>query len=507
MTSETSLDQLEQRIQDVSLELDREAMRRAGYRVVDWLVARQAGLRESPLGCELSRAETEKLLREKLPEEPAPFEQVFEEYLEKVAPNAFQLDHPRFFAFIPSAPNFASILAEVLAAGTNVFAGTWLESSGPSQVELVVIDWFKDMLGLPSESGGLLVSGGSVANLTALAAARHKVLNDQVQNAVVYLSEQSHASVERGLRLLGFQASQLRRISTDARYRMNSAALVTAVRRDLKDGLRPFAVIATAGTTNTGAVDPLSEIADLAAEFSLWFHVDAAYGGFAALTERGKKMLAGIERADSVILDPHKWFFCPFEAGCVLVSQARVLRETFRIMPDYMRDVARKERELNFCDYGLQLTRSFRALKVWMTVKTFGARRIREVIDQCLDLADYAAQLFAQSPRLTVLTRPQLGVFIFRYLPERIPAKAREAEQLLNRLNESLEAKVIAGRRLMLSSTRLGRRQVLRFCILNHRTRKEDVREALRLIEEYGRQAEAEARKSASPHPPARSEV
>jgi glutamate/tyrosine decarboxylase-like PLP-dependent enzyme len=492
MASERTLDQLERRIQDISLEMDLETARSAGYRIVDWLIARRKGLRESPLGRELSREETEELLREKFPEEPRSFDQVFDEYVEKVAPNAFQLDHPRFFAFIPSAPNFAGILAEALVAGTNVFAGTWLESSGPSQVELVVIDWFKEMLGLPEETGGLLVSGGSVANLTALAAARHKALSDQAQDAVVYLTDQTHASVERGLRLLGFKASQLRRIPTDAAYRMDPASLAASIQQDRKEGLRPFAVVASAGTTNTGAVDPLAEVADVAAEYSLWFHVDAAYGGFAALTQRGKKLLAGIERADSVVLDPHKWLYCPFEAGCVILRQAQTLRETFRIMPDYMRDVAREEREINFCDYGLQLTRSFRALKVWMTVKTIGARRIRAVVDQCLDLAEYAAQLFAQSPRLTVFTQPQLGVFTFQYSPEKIPASPHDAKQFLNRVNENLQARIIAGRRLMISSTQLRGRHVLRCCILNHSTCKKDVREALRLIEEYGRQAEAE---------------
>lgn len=488
--SEIPLGELEQRIRNVSLDLDPAAMRQAGYRVVDWIVSRLEGIRESPLGNELSREETEELLREDLPEEPAGFDRAFDEYTQKVAPHAVQLDHPRFFAFIPSAPNFVSILADALVAGTNVFAGTWLEASGPSQVELVVVDWFKKMLGLPENAAGLLVSGGSVANLTALAAARHARLNDQLQGAVVYLSDQTHASVDRALWLLGFKPDQVRRIATDAEYRLSSAALSHTIRTDISRGLCPFAVVANAGTTNTGAIDPLGEIADIAHKHSLWLHVDAAYGGFAALTERGCKLLRGIERADSAVLDPHKWFYCPFEAGCVLVREGRLLREAFRIMPDYMRDAAREEREVNFCDYGVQLTRSFRALKVWMAVKAFGARRFREVIDQCLDLAEYAARLFENSSRLVVLTRPQLGVFTFRYVPEDLPAGEGEAEEYLNRLNREVQSRIVAGRKLMTSSTRLGNRFVLRFCVLNHRARKEDVREALRLVEEYGRQAE-----------------
>ena len=484
-----SLQELEARISDASFDSDPESMRRDGYRVVDWLVDRFTRLPSGPLGRELSREETEKLLREAMPEHPAGFERVFEEYTSKVAPYAMHLDHPRFFAFIPSAPSFASVLGDMLAAGTNVFAGTWLESSGPSQVELVVIDWFKQMLGLPESAAGLLVSGGSVANLTALAVARRAVLNDDPTGAVVYLSEQAHASIDRALRILGFSEGQLRRVATDAEYRLDPRELARCIREDHDAGSRPFAVVASAGTTNTGAVDPLGELADIAAEHRLWLHADAAYGGFGALTERGRALLAGIERADSVVLDPHKWLYCPFEAGCVIVRQGSRMRETFRILPEYMKDVAREEREVNFCDYGLQLTRSFRALKVWMGVKTYGARSFRQTIDRCLDLAEYATLLIADLPWFELVTRPQLGILTFRYVPPGLPRTA-QGEDFLNRLNRDLVARIISSGKLMLSSTRLGARQVLRLCMLNHRTRKQDVREALRLIEEFGRAAE-----------------
>jgi aromatic-L-amino-acid/L-tryptophan decarboxylase len=490
MANDPVLEELEAKLRDLSLDIDPASMRRAGYQVIDWIVARLANMRETSLGEELTREETEKLLREPLPEQPSPFESVFEKFTRHVAPNAMQLDHPRFFAFIPSAPNFVSILADALVAGTNVFAGTWLESSGPSQVELVVIDWFKQILGLPADAAGLLVSGGSVANLTALAVARRAMLNDQVDNAVVYLPDQTHASIDRGLRILGIPERQLRRIPTDSDYRLDIAALARQIRKDRAEGLKPFAVVANAGTTNTGAIDPLAEVARLARENALWLHVDAAYGGFAALTERGRKLLQGIEQADSLVLDPHKWFYCPFEAGCAIVRQGRLMRETFRILPEYMRDVAREEREVNLCDYGLQLTRSFRALKVWMAVKTFGIRRYREVIDQCLDLTKFAARLFEKSPRLAIVTPPSLGIFTFRYVPRRLPLNGSEREEVINRFNTMLMEKIISSRQLMLSSTLLGSKQVLRFCVLNHRTRKEDIRQALRLIERFGQEIE-----------------
>ena len=493
MNSPLPSDQLASKTAPVSLDMDPETMRKAGYQVVDWLIERIESLRESSLGSELSRAETEKVLREPMPDEPSDFREVFDEYKRKVAPYAFQLDHPRFFAFIPSAPTFAGVLAETLVAGTNFFSGTWLESSGPSQVELIVIDWFKQMLGLPDQAAGLLVSGGSVANLTALAVARHSMLEDVPADAVVYLSDQTHASVDRALRLLGFSAAQIRRIPSQPDFRMDVPKLQEQIRKDRGEGRRPFAVVANAGTTNTGAVDPLMEIGAVARREELWFHVDAAYGGFAALSERGRKLLSGIEGADSVVLDPHKWLYCPFEAGCVIVRQGRLLPETFRILPEYMRDVAREVQEVNFCDYGLQLTRSFRALKVWMTIKTFGARRLSQIINQCLDLTEYAARRFPESPRFEIITPPSLGIFTFRYIPAKPKPVDPPAEMLLDGLNRKLVAKIISGQKLMLSSTQLGSRYALRFCVLNHRTRQDDIDEALRLIEACGREVEQES--------------
>ncbi len=487
MQSETPLEELASRIKDLSLDLDPDIMRLAGYRVMDWIVERQQRLPECELGRELSREETEALLREPMPEEGLDFGKVLKEYFQKVAPNVVPVDHPRFFGFIPSAPTYISMLADALVGGSNVFAGTWFESSGPSQVEIVVIDWFKEMLGLPPEAAGLLVSGGSVASLTALAVARHEVLHDEIADAVVYFSDQTHASIDRALRLLGFRGDQTRRIASDGEFRLNMAQLRDRIGRDLMAGLRPFAVIANAGTTSTGAIDPMMEIRRLTRQHGMWFHVDAAYGGFAALSERGRALLAGIEQADSVVLDPHKWFYCGYETGCVIVQRGQLMRETFKILPEYMTDVAREEREVNFCDYGVQLTRAFRALKVWMTVKTFGASRLREIIDQCMDLTEYAARLFGQSPRIVITSPPSLGIFTFRYIPEGFDSSSQEED--LNRFNADLVRRAIASRRIVLSSTRLGSQYTIRLCVLNHRTRKADIEEALRLVEQFGQEA------------------
>jgi aromatic-L-amino-acid/L-tryptophan decarboxylase len=477
---------------EVTLELPPEAMRKAGYRVVDFLVDRIVNLPESLFGAELSREQTERLLREEMPENPQDFEEVFGEYLSKVVPNFRQVDHPRFFAFIPSSPTFPSILADALVSGTNIFAGTWFEASGPSQIELLVIDWFKKMLGLPPEAGGLFVSGGSVANLHALTVARKFMLKDRLQRSTIYCTAHAHACFDRSFYVLGFKPNQIRRVPTDEAFRMDVGRLSEMVRRDRRAGKRPFLVIASAGTTNVGAIDPLEDIAAIALRESLWFHVDAAYGGFAAMTKRGAKLLQGIEQADSVVLDPHKWLYCPFEAGCVIVRDHSQLKETFHILPEYMRDTVRKDSEINFCDYGLQLTRGFRALKVWMSLKTFGAERIRRVIDQCMDLAGYGAEHFAESPNLQIVTRPSLGIFTFRYVPTRLSLGDPRDEAYLNRLNQTLIARIIAGRELMLSSTVLGEKHILRFCVLNYRSRRQDIQEARLIIERLGRAIDRE---------------
>lgn len=478
--------------QEISLDADTETMRRAGYQVVDWIVERLATLRDSPLGKEISRKEAEGLIHEPMPEEPAEFERVLGEFREKVAPNAVALDHPRFFAFIPSAPTYASIFGDALAAGMNAFAGTWFEGAGPAQVEITVLDWFRQIIGLPETAFGLLVSGGSVANLTALAVARHAMLDDRTDRATVYFADQTHSSIDRALRLLGFPESQWRRVACDEFFRLDPRALAEQVETDRRRGFRPFAVVASAGTTNTGAVDPLPAVAEVARRSGLWLHIDAAYGGFAALTERGKRVLAGIELADSVILDPHKWFYCPFEAGCVLVRDRRLLLETFRILPDYMRDIEREDREVNFCDYGVQLTRAFRALKVWMNFKVFGLRRLRDVTDQCLDLAQEGAAMFAASPRIEIVTPPSLGIFSFRYVPRALSPERADHEGFLNRFNTRLVSRITKNGRVFLSSTRLRSQTVLRVCVLNHRTRRDDLREALAAVEQAGAELEAE---------------
>lgn len=451
-----------------------------GYAVVDVLVRRLATLDEQPAWRTATRAEMEARLRQGPPATPQPFEAILEQLVGDALEFAGRIDHPRFVAFVPTSPTWPSILGDFLAAGFNIFQGTWLESAGPSEIELIVLDWFREWLGLPPGASGLLLSGGSAANLTALVVARHARLGGPDPDAVIYASEQVHSSMERAAAILGFRRERVRLLPTDSRFRLRPEALAAAVDADAAAGLRPFLVVANGGATSTGAIDPLGEIAGLCAARGLWLHVDAAYGGFAVLTERGRAWLDGIGRADSVTLDPHKWLFQAYEAGCLLVREGRLLRDAFRVMPHYLQDTAVEDEaaEVNFGERGIQLSRMARAIKIWVSLKYFGVPAFRQAIDTALDLALEAERRIRASPELELLSPAMLGVVAFRRHPPGIDDAAR-----LERINAALLRRVLDSGLAMVSSTRLHGAYALRLCIMNYRTRAEDVHRILDAFE------------------------
>jgi glutamate/tyrosine decarboxylase-like PLP-dependent enzyme len=462
------------------LQLSRDEMRRLGYRIVDRLIEHFENVHEKPVTRLASRIELEARLREPIPEQPASADALIDQLERDVWSNIGHLNHPRFFAFVPSPNNFVSVMADALTSGFNPFAGTWLAGSGPAQIELVTIDWLREMCGLPGTAGGLFVSGGSVANLTALTVARHIKLNDQIENAVVYCSDQTHSSIERALRVLGFTRMQLNRYQSDGSFRLPLKSLQEAVSLDRMKGCRPFCVIANAGTTNTGAIDPLNELADFCAAENLWLHVDGAYGAAAALCERGRKLLDGMGRADSLSLDPHKWLFQPFEIGCVLVRDAQALKQTFHILADYLEDTQRADEEVNFCERGIQLTRSFRALKLWLSFKVFGVAAFREAIDRGIEMAEFAESLLRKSACWEVISPATLGVITFRFIPE----MASEAE--INVINQKLVGAMMKDGFAFVTSTILNGRTVLRLCTINPRTTEGDIGATIQRIKELG---------------------
>jgi aromatic-L-amino-acid decarboxylase len=437
-------------------------IRALGYRVVDLIADHWQSVAEAPP----IRVGDPAVLRERLGE-PAPeagssVDAVLDQLASDVLPFVQHGDHPRFFARIPGPSNPVGVFADALAAGLNIFVGSWTGGSGPATVELVTLDWLREMFGLPAGSEGAFVSGGSVATLNALATARTHVLDaDEPTRAVTYLSDQAHAACSRALRTLGFADDQIRVLPTQADLRMPVSELRVAVAEDRVAGRRPFAVVATAGTTNTGAVDPLTELADLCHDEGMWMHVDAAYGGPAVICDAGRELLAGIERADSVAIDPHKWLFQPYECGVLLIRHRGALGKAFALHPEYLADVSGRTGEVNFFDRGVQLTRGFRALKLWMTLKIYGLEAIRRGIEHGIHTAERAEELL-RSAGWEIATTAQLGIVSFR--------RGEDAGRHLRTVTE-MQAEGVAA----VSSTVLHGLTVLRMCTIHPGTSESDL--------------------------------
>ena len=457
-----------------SLSLSREEMREFGYRVVDLLVEHFANLRDERVGAKVEPAKIISLFDKDPPESGRDPNEILKQLERDVFPNNLHVDHPRFFAFVPGPNNFVSTMADALAAGFNVFNGTWLGGSAAAAVELGVVRWLGRVCGFPESAGGLFVSGGSMANLTGLVAARHTLLQDRIDRATVYFSDQTHSSVQRALHVIGFMPEQMRKLPSDENFRLSIQTLRQAVEEDRAKGLRPFCVIANAGTTNTGAIDPLNELADLAAKEKLWLHIDGAFGAAAVLSERGRALLGGLDRADSISLDPHKWLFQSFECGCVLVRDVALLKSAFQIKPDYLRDVHRNVEEFNPADHGVQLTRSFRALKVWLSLQTFGVAAFREAITRGFELAEIAERELRGRKGWEILSPAQMATVCFRF---------GKSHELQTRLVDAMMKDEFA----LLTSTELRGVASLRLCTINPRTTERDIIETVDRLDQLGR--------------------
>jgi glutamate/tyrosine decarboxylase-like PLP-dependent enzyme len=445
-------------------------MRRLGYAVVDRIVEHLEGLRDAPP----LRVGDPEALRAQLggppPEEPGEPQAALDALFDDVLPWMQHGDHPRFFARIGSPGNYVSALADAAAAGLNVFAGSWVGGSGPATVELVVLDWLRELCGMPEGTEGVLTSGGSVANLAGLAAARAVRLGEEhAPEAVAYTSDQAHASVPRGLRTLGFAPEQVRLLASDGRFALTGETLRAAVEADLAAGRRPFCAIATAGTTSSGTVDELPALAAVCREHGLWLHVDGAYGAPAALSDAGRAALEGLELADSLVLDPHKWLFQPYEIGCVLVREPGALERAFSLRGPYLRDTLGGA--VDFRERGPQLTRGPRALKLWLSVRVFGMAAFREAVARGIALAEHAEALLRERGGWEVVTPAQLAIVTFRR------AGADDAEQ--TRIADAM----VAGGFAAPSTTVLGDRVVLRLCTINPRTTDADVEATIAAME------------------------
>ncbi len=458
-----------------------------GYRVVDMIVEHFSTVDEKRPVTHATRSEMDWLLREPIPESPTPVMDVLDHVEQNIFANSAHLDHSKFYSFVPSPNNIVSTFADALATGFNLFSGAWVSSPGAAELEMLTTNWLLQLFGFPVvEGGGLFVSGGSMANLTAMVTARQNTLGDDFSNGVVYWSDQTHSSVERAARVIGLRKDQIRIIESDDQFQIRVDLLKQAVEADIAQGKTPFMVVANAGTTNTAAVDPLYTLSTLCRHRNLWFHVDAAYGGGAILCTQGKSLLSGIELADSITIDPHKWFHQPYEIGCLLIRDNKKLSGTFRTQPAYLRDLVGAAEEVNFYDLGIQLTRRFRAFKFYMSLKTYGIGAFRQAVESSIQLAEQFQKELQSRSDWEVITPANLAVITFRYNPFQ-DEKTTATQEKLEQLNQHLSNRIIADGKAMLATTIVNDQTVLRMCLINPRTSMSDLMSTLESLETYAK--------------------
>ena len=398
--------------------------------------------------------------------------------IDAIVANSANNAGPGFLAYIPGGGLFASSLADLLSTTIDRFVNLWGEAPVAAQVEANVVRWLCDLFGFGPESRGVLTSGGSMANFSAIVAARKDRLPEDFLKGALYVSEHAHASVAKAAMLAGFPVRNVRSVAADPSLRMDVEELRRRVAEDRTAGLQPFAVVASAGTTNTGAVDPIEAMADVARDEGLWLHIDGAYGGFFQLTERGRERFRGIERADSITLDPHKGMFLSYGTGALVVREGRKLRDAHHIGTSaYLQDLAADADVPNFAEYSAELSRDFRGLRVWFPLKLHGVAAFRTALDEKLDLTEHLYEGLKAISELELPWSPDLTI---------VPFRLRDGDEHANR---ALLSRINASERVYLSSTVLDDRFTIRVCILSHRTHRDRIDECIEIV----RDAAAEA--------------
>ena len=464
------------------LALPPEDFRAIAGAAVDFLVSYFESLETRPVVVPTTSRAIRQQIDEPLPAAGSDFGLLLDTVRDVISQYSRHSAHPRMFGYVASPGTAVTALSHMLAAGMNINVTAWRSAPPAADLERLTIDWLKEMLGYPATAGGLLLSGGSMANFAGLAAARSaKAGVDVVRDGVaaagrrmcVYVSEESHYSVAKAAGMLGLGESNVRAVKTDACLHIDLDDLARLVAEDRAAGHLPFCVVANAGTTATGAFDPLAQVADFARRNDLWMHVDAAYGGFAALAPSAGHFFAGIEQADSIALDPHKWLYLPVGCGCVLYKDPATARAAFAHGADYTRTIGLANDEaFAFWDYGPELTRPFRALDLWMLLKFAGTERLGRAIEENIACAKYFEELVKKSDDFEMLAPVELSIFCFRYVPKGFTGD-------LDAFNERLLVAVQRAGSTYLSNARVGGKFALRGCVLNYRTTKADMERML----------------------------
>lgn len=459
------------------LELDGAAMRALVDAAMERIVEHIDSLELQPAAVEDGGAELARSLVEPLPHSGSDVSDLLDLLFDRVIPVSFNTASAGYLAYIPGGGLLHSAVADLIANAVNRYVGVWIAAPGLVQIEANVIRWFCEIVGYPSNAGGVLTTGGSLANLFALITARRLRLPDDFLDGTIYTSADTHHSVQRAAVLAGFPAANVREIPVDGERRIRVDKVADQIAHDRRDGFMPFCVVGNAGTTNTGAVDDLDELARLADEYGLWFHVDAAYGGFFALTERGRRRMVGLERADSMSLDPHKGLFLPYGTGSLLVRDPEDLRRAHQVFAHYMPAMQDDREFVDFTQISPELSRDFRGLRAWLPIKMHGIDVFRRQLDEKLDLTEWAHQRLREIPDIEIVAAPQLSVVAFRVVKPGLTADA------LNALNRDLMRRINSARNVYLTGTMLGPDFALRICVLSFRTHRDRMETCLRDIQ------------------------
>ncbi len=463
------------------LELSGEAMKSLVNQAVDRIVRYVGSLPDQPAADISGGAELARTVMEPLPERGTPFQDLLDHLFGALIPKSFNTAGPGYLAYIPGGGLFHSAVADLISDSVNRYVGVWLAAPALSQLEATVLLWFSQVIGYPKEARGILTTGGSLANFSAVVTARRSLLPENFLSGTIYTSDQVHHSVVKAALLAGFPEGSVRALPSDERYRLRLDCLKEAIAADRRSGLMPFLIVGSAGTTNTGAVDELDALADIAHAEAMWLHVDAAYGGFFMLTERGREAMRGIARAHSVTLDPHKALFLPYGTGSLLVRDGEALRRAHSLHAEYLPPMQDDPDLIDFCNYSPELSRAFRGLRVWLPLKMHGVEPFRRNLDEKLDLTLWAAEQLRQIPEIQIVAEPQLSIVAFRLFR---PGMGREE---LNSMNRALLDRINDRKRVYLTATTLAGNFVIRICVVSFRTHidrmqaaLEDIRHAIR---------------------------
>jgi glutamate/tyrosine decarboxylase-like PLP-dependent enzyme len=440
--------------------------------VTQFMIDYLGGLRDRPVYRQTSSREIRSGLDSKLPIKGTDLDSLLKVFRETIVPFSRQNAHPRMFGYVQSPGTPIGAFADLLASTLNANLTIWRSAPAPVELERVTIDWIRQILGFAPEAGGLFVSGGSMANLAAVAAAR-QTKQHSLGRLRLYASSATHFSIIKAAALLGIGRQNVQHVAVDECFRVRLDDLVAKITADLDAGYVPFCVVGNAGTVDTGAVDPLREIRDVANRFQLWMHVDGSYGAFAILADSARKLFAGLNQADSIALDPHKWLYLPVDVGCVIYRDPEAARVAFAHEAEYTRMFGEEADEAFVCwDYGPELSRRFRALKVWMLLKGVGLDRLSDGIESNLACARYLEAMVQASDDFEMVAPVELSIFCFRHVPTQL---RNQSTQQIDAFNERLLVALQQDGSSYVSNTMLGGRFALRGCVLNYRTTLRDM--------------------------------